>query len=193
MDRVTKIKADMKSMDSLRLQKQLYLQGLNQQIYSLQMAKTVGNSTKSIFKKSIKLENRTINSKLIVYPICYYINNNTREVMTQLLENPANRNEKYCIVELDECSFRIKLSFADNAFCHCEKLVWFELGIGEAVMLNVDCEVIKSLQNSNEWLAMKFHQNFNIGLFWIESDLNMHCIQGNYEFFIFLVLLPTNF
>lgn len=185
IDRVTKTKADLKSMDSLRLQKQLYRQGLNQQIYSLQMIKTVTNA-KSILKKSLRLENCTINSKLIVYPICYYVDNSI-EVMTQLQENPMNRNEKFCIIELEDCSLRMRLSFVENSFFHYEKLVWFEMGLNEVVSLNVECEVVncsgvRASQNSIESFAKKFHQNFNIGLFWIESDLNLYCAQGYYEF-----------
>ena len=85
------------------------------------MTKTIRYSSKLIFRESLeKHENRTINSKIIFYPICYHINNNTREVMTKFLENPACRNEKYCIVEPDKCSFRIKLSSAYNSFYHNE-------------------------------------------------------------------------
>ena len=78
-----------------------------------------------------------------------------------------------------ECSngllVRVKVTLlSDAVFCQHERLVWFEIAPNEAITLALDFDY--GTKHFTEF-ERKFHQNFTIALFWIESDLNMYCIQ----------------
>lgn len=134
--------------------------------------------------------------RIIVYPVCYMLDqsNNKTETVCQLLDSGNQRNEKCCMVE---CSngllVRVKVTLLNEVsdgtvFCQHDRLVWFEIGHGEAITIALDFDYgpangnsVGSSKHYTEF-ERKFHQNFTMSLFWIESDLNMYCIQGKLSF-----------
>ena len=194
MDRVSRTKLDLNSMDPLRIQKQIALHHLSQSYYNVQVScsnkhLSLGGSQslQPTYKKQIRLENRSScgnSSRLIVYPVCSMLDqgNNSSETVCQLLDSDRGhqRNEKSCMVE---CSngllVRVKVTLlSDAVFCQHERLVWFEIAPNEAITLALDFDY--GTKHFTEF-ERKFHQNFTIALFWIESDVNMCCIQGKFK------------
>lgn len=175
-------------MEPLRIQKQLYRNNLSQSNYNLQVIKSKGTTTtttttncKQVLKKSMRLKNRSSNSKLLVYPVCYVLKQGVESICQLTDANCGNRAEKVCMAEIDGLSFCVKLGLIDSLFFQNEQLVWYEMCPDETVVMNVEFELLHCYANSRSVdFERKLHQNFNIGLFWIESDLNMYCIQGYY-------------
>ena len=212
IDRVSRIKLDLHNMDPLRIQKQIAANHLSQSNYSLQVVRsnkhlplvnsTTGHTPQPTYKKQIRLENRSMTSspnnncsRLIVYPVCYMLDqsNNSTETVCQLLDSGHQRNEKCCMVECaNDLMVRVKLTLVSDVsgntvFCQHDRLVWFEIGPNEALTLALDFDYgpannsAKSSKHYTEF-ERKFHQNFTMSLFWIESDLNMYCINGESRF-----------
>ncbi len=172
----------MKSLDSLRVQKQLQRQNITQTTYYLQINRPA--SGLNILKKSLRLENKSLNSQIIIYPICYLLKQNT-EIVCQLSDShqstSCNRYEKSCMIELvDGLTVRLRIVLStQTAFSQCDQLVWFEIGQNEAITLNLEFELLGERDNGKlAELEKKLHQNFYMGIFWVESDLNVYCVEG---------------
>lgn len=177
IDRVAKLRVDLSTMDSLRIQKQLHRQCLTQSNYSLQVSKLKTQNSNPILKKSIRLKNISMNSKAIIYPICYLTNQNT-DIVCQLSDLSMKNNEKSCLVEIDGFSAQVNLHLNEIIFFQYDQLVWFELDQNEEIALNIEIELLrcnKGVKSSD--FERRFHQNFSIAIFNIASDLNIHCFK----------------
>ncbi len=187
---MTRLKVDLRSLEPLRIQKQLQRHNLTQTSYNLQIInsslKSITNAgaNKTLLKKSLRLENSSFNSKIIVYPICYVLRQNA-DVVCQLSDScqavVSRRSGKSCMVDLgDGVTVRFRMTLSPEAvFCQSDQLVWFEIGQGEAVTLDLEFELVTERdQGRFVELEKRLHQNFNIGMFWVESDLNVYCVEG---------------
>jgi len=85
------------------------------------------------------------------------------------------------MVDLDDgVTLRLRMALGSAAaFCHCDQLVWFEIAPNEAVTLNLEFELVgEKDQGRLAELEKRLHQNFNIGMFWGDSNLVEYCVRG---------------
>ena len=69
--------------------------------------------------------------------------------------------------------FRMALG-PEAVFSQSDQLLWFEIGQGEAVTLSLEFELATERgQGRFVELKKRLHHNFNIGMFWVESELNV--------------------
>ncbi len=187
---MTRLKVDLRSLEPLRIQKQLQRHNLTQTSYNLQIINssltslTNAAANKSLLKKSLRLENSSFNSKILVYPICYVLRQNV-DVVCQLSDScqevVCRRSDKSCMVDLGNgVTVRIGMALGPQVvFCQSDQLVWFKIEQGEAMTLDLEFELVtENDQGIFVELEKRLHQNFNIGMFWVESDLNAYCVEG---------------
>jgi hypothetical protein len=187
---VTRLEVDLRNLEPLRIQKQLRRHKLTQTSYNLQISNsslksiTDAGANKSLLKKSLRLENSSSNSKIIVYPLCYVLRQNA-DVFCQLSDSYqaviCRRSDKSCMVDLgDGVTVRFRMALGPEAvFCQSDQLVWFKIEQGEAMTLDLEFELVtENDQGIFVELEKRLHQNFNIGMFWVESDLNAYCVEG---------------
>jgi hypothetical protein len=139
------------------------------------------------FRKSIQLQNKSFtNSKIIVYLVMYDCKENCE------LENLQSCDENI-IYNLDACLIngfksRFKLRLEKNKLNRLNNTLWFELSPNEMDSIQIDFEFKLNKSGASSINRKKlidyFEKNekkidqFNISLFWIESEINCQCLNG---------------
>jgi len=143
-----------------------------------------------VFKRTIKLHNKSSNSRITVYPIVFDCKENF-----ELNFNGKTENDLTFDLELNNTGFngKLRLVFERNKLIHSNDITWVDMAPNEVLSLSLDLDltVDKAVRNNIvknnitrkqliEYYAkndQKFDQ-LNVCLFWLEGDLNAQCLNG---------------
>ena len=163
-----------------RLDKQLSSRNVLKSAYSLSMVRsTVIRPDSFIFRQSFRMENKSNNCKLVVFPLCTYYKLNA-DYLCFLEESSGLREKQFILTQVDEVisTIRLKITLTDAQFNATQDLVWFELARNEPVQLNAELHVISFGSNKIDEIEKRIEQNFRFGLLWLPTELNVFCVQG---------------
>lgn len=161
------------------LTQQLIYRSIRQAKYSIELVQTqsAGASTnKNIFRKVLKLKNKSLNSKTIIYP-CIFNNKFNKElpILTTRLSKP---NELCFELGTDSNGFsnRLRILLSKEASLNSSSdLNWIEIRPDE--QFNLQIEIIAAKMDSKTKSDLINIEDVYICLFWIEYDINSYCTQ----------------
>ncbi|CAF0783597.1 unnamed protein product [Brachionus calyciflorus] len=161
------------------LNQQLIYRNIKNFKYPIEFMQTSTSSLKNIYRKIIRLKNKSTSSKLVVYP-CLFNNKLNKEIAVN--NNNGNKslktNEITYDLGIDSKSYVNRLRLLVNKeslFSSNLDLNWIEIKPDETFSLNLEIISQKIDSNKCEYCNL---EDFNLCLFWIEYDINAYCTQS---------------
>ena len=139
--------------------------------YNVDMMNTNYHSNRLIYRKVLNIDTKTFNTKCLLYPFIYDSRTNR-----QILNISKNSNDLcYDLIGMDNSVGRLRLILNDLYVNKFADLEWIEFKPEQSYQINLELilnesENMQNMYNKLDWLQ--------IGLFWIEYDINAYCAQN---------------
>lgn len=152
------------------LAQQLILRNIKNFSYSVDLMQTSSSSTRSVFRKILRLKNKS-RYKLIAYP-CVYNSKINKEIN---FEKSAKMSE--IVYDLGPSTIGSKLRLLtnkENQFTSSSDLKWIEINANEVFVINLEILSQNLDGKKSQFVSL---EELKLCFFWIEYDINSYCTQ----------------
>jgi hypothetical protein len=138
--------------------------------YNIDMMNTNYQSHRLIYRKVLNIDTKTFNTKCLLYPFIYDSRTNR-----QIPNNSKNSNDLCYDLNMDNSGGRLRLILNDLQVNKLNDLEWIEFKPDQNYQINLEFILNETSSTQNLYSKLDWLQ---IGLFWIEHDINAYCAQN---------------